>query len=464
MAIKTTKNALKLGSAFSLLSSCAILCASAATAEEIQKGDKIYFSHSQTTQGVGGGDWVIEDADKINLGEIDKIEVCSGNYVDSLSVFYNGNRGQLLGGSGGNCKFYDVPKTSFIREIIVWHGDWINGVQFIPDEGAPSDVFGSSVGNRVPISDPSGGALRQINGKFGIYLNQAEFKFGLPYYIDDLIIEVDKPIKEMRFSKPTQIDVNIGNNCANAAGELRFDTEFSKSATQTHSFVFSNTTGVELETKFKVGAPIIADGEVGISASTSFTFETTNGAEKTEAVKRSYTYAVPPNRRVDAAYIVKEATVDLPFRYNLYHYRNGNKSDHLPPKEYTGTYNGTLIASAETTLHEVDCRTGNRIQEYASTDDIPKTLESAGTSSFTWAAIPNGGGFKWAGDDTWYELSPTGDKAFTFEVLSQSDNEIRLRDVNRNILIVLDFARDKVRYASSPQGTPRDLYDIVNKS
>ncbi len=354
---------------------------SPAFANEIKPGDDIEISFSVKTEGAGGNAWVFENQQTVARGIIDKIEVCHGRYINAVTFFYNGRRGTKFGGPGGNCEFYDVPKTSFVKEVIVWRGDWINAIQFFPAEGEESKRFGDPAGGaRVPIQDPDGGSLRQANGKSGDYVNQLELMFGLPYYVDDIDIKVDQPLKKMRFSNPKQIDVNIGNNCENPIGTVRFNNVFNKSATQSHSFRFANTTGVELETKFKVGAPIIAEGTVGVTASTSFEFETTEGAETTDSISRSYDYTVPEGRRIDAAFMAKEAEVKLPFSYNLYHYRNGNKRDHLPPKTYTGVYEGVLIASAETKLYEVDCKTGERVQEVASGDDLtPVTTATAAT-------------------------------------------------------------------------------------
>ena len=464
-----------------------------ANAGEIQPGDIVEFSHSQITAGAGGGAWIAEKTNIVNSGEIDRIEVCHGRFIDGLTFFYNGRRGTKFGTSSGSCEFYNVPKTSFIKEVIVWRGDWVNAVQFITADGQESEVYGDPAGGaRVPVQDPNGGALRQVNGKFGNYVNQLELKFGLPYYVDDIDIQIDKPIKEMRFSKPKQIDVNIGNNCGNSASAPTFNSEFKKSATQTHNFTFSNTTGVELSTEFKVGAPVFAEGKIGVSASTAFTFETSDGAETTDEVTKSFNYSVPPLTRIDAAYVAKEAVVKLPFTYNLYHYRNGNRKDHLPPKTFTGVYDGVLIASAETQLYEVDCKTGERVQEFDSADDIEKMVKpdpveealppvqpgyqgnpgsGSGepapetlTTAIQSVTTTSGAVFHTVDSAIWHELSDQGEIRFTFEEIDRNADCIYLIDIDRGVLIILDLARNKVQYAPSIDDEPFDIYDIVTAS
>lgn len=412
-----------------LAASSVAMLSTPAFADEIQQGDEIEISYSEKTVGAGGNAWVTEKPQTVNRGIIDKIEVCHGRYINAVTVYYNGRRGTTFGGPGGNCDFFEVPKTTFINEVIVWRGDWINAIQFITEDGSSnSNQFGDPAGGaRVPIQDPNGGSLRQVNGKSGDYVNQLELVFGLPYYVDDIDIKVDQPLKKIRFSNPKQIDVNIGNNCQNPLGTLDFDNKFSKSATQSHSFTFSNTTGVELTTKFKVGAPIIAEGQVEVSASTAFTFETTEGAEETNTVEKSYKYSVPKGRRIDAAFMAKEAEVKLPFTYKLYHYRNGNKRDHLPPKTYTGVYEGVLIASAETKLYEVDCKTGERVQEIASVDDLtpqnPAPDAATEPSSPVQTAAVTGGASTISSSTNLPSTPPTTDQGNAAPASSQPSNQ-----------------------------------------
>ncbi|WP_300394197.1 ETX/MTX2 family pore-forming toxin [Henriciella sp.] len=474
-----------------------------ASAEEIKPGDEIEISYTEKTEGNGGNAWVNEAMSTVRRGEIDKVEVCAGRYVNSLTFYYNGKRGTQFGGPGGDCEFFEVDKTSFISEVVVWRGDWINAIQFVLANGTTSNQFGDKAGGaRVVVQDPNAGALRQVNGKSGAYVNQVELMFGLPYYVDDIDIQVDKPIKEMRFSKPKQIDVNIGNNCGNLAGEARFNNQFTKEATQSHSFTFSNTTGVALKTEFKVGAPVIAEGKVEVSASTEFTFSTTDSASETNSVSRSYNYPVPAGRRVDAAFMVKEAVVQLPFTYKLYHYRNGDKRNRvLPAKTYTGVYDGVLVASAETKLYEVDCRTGQRVQDIESPEQIATALApppvaappaavhvaenttppaavslptgapatSTPASAITPQTVssvstPEGIVFASTDSNTWQEFSTEGEARFTYEVIDRNEDCVYLLDVNRGIMIVLNLATDQVEYAPSVDETPFVIYDIASKS
>ncbi|MBR9836129.1 MAG: hypothetical protein GYB42_13320, partial [Alphaproteobacteria bacterium] len=109
-----------------------------ASAEQIELGDEIEISYTEQTAGNGGNAWVNEELSTVKRGEIDKVEVCAGRYVNAVTVYYNGKRGTQFGGPGGDCEFFDVDKTSFISEVIVWRGDWINAIQFVLDNGTTS--------------------------------------------------------------------------------------------------------------------------------------------------------------------------------------------------------------------------------------------------------------------------------------------------------------------------------------
>ncbi|MEE2879079.1 MAG: ETX/MTX2 family pore-forming toxin, partial [Pseudomonadota bacterium] len=310
--------------------------ASPSHAAEFQPGDDIKITYSKITEGAGGNAWIKEDPAIVNRGVISRVEVCGGRYIDGITFFYKGRRGTKFGGNGGNCESFYVPKEQFINEVIVWRGDWINAIQFVTTDGeggrSESKVYGDPAGAaRVPVQAPDGGSLRMVHGKGGAYVNQLELAFGLPYYISDIDIRFDKPLKEIVASDPKQIDVVHGDNCGNSRGSLEMENAFSKSVTESHNFTFSNTTGFELSTEVNVGLPVLAEGKIGISASSEFTFEKSEGAETTETVSRGYKYSVPPGRRIDGAYVARTADVELPFTYNLYHYRNGNRDDHLKP-------------------------------------------------------------------------------------------------------------------------------------
>ncbi|MEP3227258.1 MAG: ETX/MTX2 family pore-forming toxin [Parasphingorhabdus sp.] len=487
-----------------LLSSVSVLCiASSAHAQGFKKADEVLIKFAKTTEGRGGGPWVYETADNYNRGVITKIEVCHGRFIDSITPYYDNFEGTKLGGQGGACEFFNIPENQYIEQVIVWHGDWINAISFVTNGASRSaddpKIFGNKDGGvRKSIQDPNRGALRKIDGKFGSFLNQVKLSFGLPYRVANLVVRLDENKKDLDFAKPDTIDSVAGDRCDNWLNSSpRFKKTFTKTVSDSHTFSFNSNTKIGLSASFKVGLPIIADGKVTASVEQSFNFGTSDTSTTTNTVTQGYDFTVPDGKRVDAAFTAKSAEVNVPFSYDVIHFRNGDPDDIVQQKTYQGTYNGVLFTSSNTVLYDVDCKTGKRVIRTADSssidrppnDDIAETKpkpkppraddpsedtvtetqaiqplppeSDSLTENLTYVSISNGGAFQLVEEDVWQELSQTGDARFTFDVYDRDEDCIYLLDRDRGVIIIIDVRRNKIGYAPDESTDPFDIYDIT---
>ncbi len=485
-----------------LLSGVSVFCiAGGAHAQGFQKADEILIKFSKTTEGRGGGPWVYETPDNFNRGVITKIEVCHGRFIDSITPYYDNFEGTKLGGPGGKCEFFNVPKNQYIDQVVVWRGDWINAISFVTS-GASRDakdpiIYGNKDGGvRTSVQDPNRGALRKIDGKFGAYLNQVKLSFGLPYRVANLRVRIDENQQDLDFAKPETIDSMSGDRCDNwLASAPRFNKNFTKTVSDSHTFSFNSNTKIGLSASFKVGLPVIADGKVTASVEQSFNFGTSDTTTTTNTVTQGYDFTVPDGKRVDAAFTAKSAEVNVPFSYDVIHFRNGDPDDIAQTRTYQGTYNGVLFTSSKTTLYDVDCKTGKRTIRTANSlsddkntsntespkpsdrpSDPPSDLGVADkppvyspepdtkdslTENLTYVSISNGGAFQMVEEDVWQELSETGDARFTFDVYDRDEDCIYLLDRDRGVIIIIDVRRNKIGYAPNESTDPFDIYDIT---
>ena len=292
----------------------------------------------------------------------------------------------------------------------------------------------------------------------------------MPYYIKDVVY--DREAINDQIKGPVEPSI-LGRQCFVNSTPSSQTAKKSWSATKAEKANWnvgvSTTWGVSVEASFGVEGI----GEAGYSANFGQTYDNSKGGETSGSttVSDDLDTVVPPWTNIMTTFEANERNLNILFTYKMIHYHGDNKSDVASVKNFSSVFEGVSWSNGNVRWEVVeDCgdslitQLGRPEERGSNPNEQPPTPSTSnGTPVHTWVAIPNGGGFKWAGNNTWYELGPNGNRAFTFEVLSHSNSQTRLRDINRNILIVLDYNRNKVQYASNPQGTPRDLYDIVNK-
>ena len=427
------------------------------------------------TVGANGGNAVTIPANIQQSGVITDIYVCGGNWIDAITVTYDNMPAPTIGNVGGDCDAVQGlgSPNAKITGVNVWAGNWIDGIQFQVD-GQWGQVFGTQGARLHPFRSANDGGLALIEGRVGAKIDQLKLFFGLPYFITDVVYD-EEALRNQIDGPGTPVQAGRVCYVNNTLGQQTATKKWSTTETETKNWNFNTTTEWNVSVEYGFGVEGL--GDAGISASAGQSYSTSKGGSSSKEVKLedSLTMAVDPGQKLQMVFEYRKKPISIPTTYRIAHY-DGDRDNiiKLTPARGTAPFSTTQTGTTWTDSnirHEPVANCDESITQYLGRpeDQVSSSTADAEAPSpngpaYSWAAIPNGGGFKWAGENTWYELSPTGDRAFTFEVLSQSDSEIRLRDVNRNILIVLDFSRDKVRYASSPQGTVRDLYDIVNKS
>lgn len=326
------------------------------------------LSSAQDAGTNGGGPWVAEKDAIWQRGEISAIEVCHGTHVDSITPIYAGVRGTKFGGNGGGCEIWTLPKTGYLKSIYIWSGRYMDAIQFHMSEGKPSKIFSEGGGRRTILEDRNGAAIRKIDGKWGVYLDRVRVHFGLPYYIDNVKFDYDALKKQMDVTKPEQIDLQFVSACRSSSSVSQ-KIEISKKVKEMHSFKFSNTTALNIKTYVEGGFGPIVKAGVETSVNTAFTVEKANGFETESNYVRTINATAQPGTKIHVTTTSKKANLDLPYTYDLIHYKNGNKKDVVRAQNFNGVYKGNKTASTETEQIDYDCETDQPLDEIAADDE-----------------------------------------------------------------------------------------------
>lgn len=340
------------------------------SADDVNAEQVFQSSASQEAGTGGGGPWVSENKQIWQRGEITGVEVCSGNYIENITVFYGEVRGTKMGGAGATvgCEKWEAPKNGFIKAIYVWSGVYMDAIQFHPSEGEPSRRFGGGGGGRTILEDRNNGAIRKIDAKSGVYLDRIRVDFGLPYYITNIKPDYDALERQINGTNPERIDMQTVDACqSNRIARQNITVE--KRLTESHSFKFSNTTSIGLKTAVEGGFGSFIKASVETSISTAFTVEKANAFETSYNYSRNIIAEAGPGEKLNIITISKSAKLDLPFTYDLVHYRNGNKQDIIKKQSFNGVYKGNQAAETTTRQVSIDCQTGQPISDQQGTED-----------------------------------------------------------------------------------------------
>ena len=368
-------------------------------ASEVTPADLIRINSMKESSGNGGGPWVVENSETVNHGEITRIRVCHGRFINRISALYSTTgQGKEFGGPGGNCDDFNLSPGEFVREVRTWNGDWMNAIQFVASDGKESKVFGDPAGG-TPQSfiDPDGGALRQIDGKYGAYLNQARFSFGLPFKLKDFKIEIPAGAYNPGAGELREIEAIKANLCEfkpDEAGDAPSEISkgFSKSVSDSHKFSFGSSTTFGLEVETKVGFPGLGDVGITVSAEQAFTFGIEDATETTNTRTEDFKFFLPNGRAAEAVFTARAHKLNVPFTYKLVHYSARNPGKEIQSKTYRGTYEGVLFGALNVSVYEVDCATGERKKRFPDGATLPSTESKPVEKSFSgsWSCPPYG--------------------------------------------------------------------------
>jgi len=352
-----------------------------ATADDVKPSEVFHSSMAGEAGTNGGGPWVSEKESIWSRGEISAVEICHGNYVENLTFFYGGVRGTRFGPANirVGCKLWKVPPAGgYLKSIYVWSGKYMDAVQFHMAEGSPSPRFGGGGGARTIIEDPNNGAIRMVDGKSGRYVDRLRVHFGLPYYINNIKPDYDALERQMDASEPKQIDIQVVNACR-SRNLVAEEVSVKATVLESHSFTFSNTTSIGIETSIqgtfggfiKVGSKFSVNTSFTVGSAKSFT----SSSEHTSTIHAK----AQPGEKVKVITIAKEANVELPFKYDLVHYRNGDKNDVVNSKTFNGVYKGIKTAETNSAAIDYSCDTDKPIFPEGSSSTAGDTTNNPST-------------------------------------------------------------------------------------
>lgn len=502
----------------------ALLCATstaAYAAPEIKQNEEVKLAEAKITVGdtTGGNAWVYEREDIWKQGIITGVQVCSGDAVNRIRVFYDGRPGTQFGGPGGTCAdIWKVPPKEYIQGVRVWSGAWMNKIQFITSGGQTSPAWGGPGGNENEHYSNTGGALRVIDGKSGSYINGLKLGFGYPYKVENFQYtgkptEVPLPLK--------QLVSQTVDGCAASSGDTSSALGSKETVEDEHTFSIGASATIGISTTLEAGIPDVASVGVTTSASLSVNLSESRTHRTTVEFSVDTPAAAEPGTKAEVTTRVKQARVTVPFTYDVVHYRNSEDNE-VSRRTYSGNYKGVRALSVETIRTSYDCKTGKPMTEaqlealrnpmpdtrqptvvpptrrpapdpaprpvnvptpgpdytdyaddafddtsyddtgYDDTGyDAPSTSGTL-TETLSFAMVSNGGMFDKVESGVWEEISADGG-TFTYDVIDRDADCIYLLDRNRGVLIVIDVTRNKIGYAPNQTTEPYDLYDIVER-
>lgn len=362
--------------------------AHAADAKQIQRGDEVKISSTLVAGNTTGGyDWVAEQDQNWKRGIITAIEVCSGDAVNSITPYYDGQRGTEFGGPGGNCETWQVPPGEFIQTVEVWSGDWMNKIIFKTNKLKESPAFGGAGGNRKVWQDPNGGALRRIDGKSGNYMNGVKLYFGYPYRLGNLVYDFSE---KSTASLPPKRIVTAGINACNFPNEQSKIVTVTDKETESHTLSFGFSAGMGFETKFTAGVPDISSASV----TTTLNFEIRSDQSSTMETAYEYQDAIPilakPGQKVDVVTITKMDKLTIPFTYDLIFYKNNDPNQITETRQFKGEYKGVQVVNSTTEPTIIPCPGSTSTAAVAPPPPPPPTPTPGGPFSGTWSCPPYG--------------------------------------------------------------------------
>lgn len=476
-----------------------LLCTTSMTAyaaPEIQPFEEVRVSENMIVAGdsTGGGAWVSENENIWKQGVITGIQVCSGDYVNRIQVFYANRPGTEFGGPGGNCApVWSPPTGEYIQGVRVWSGAWMNKIQFVTNKQKESPAYGGGGGNEKTHYSDTGGALRVIDGKYGSFMNGIRLGFGYPYYVDGFAYTGEPDPTPLPVQ---QLIMQTVDNCGSGQGNANTTAATSETVTDTHTLSIGGSATIGLSTTLQAGIPDVAS--VGVTTSSSLTFNISKDETKTTEVKLSIDApaAAAPGTYAKIDRKVKRDKVNVPFKYDVVHY-SGNRSNEVDRKTYSGTYTGVRAISIDTTRTEFDCQTKQPLSQAAldairnpappvrqpdlpvrqpapinpqpayvpptpQTEYIELSTSASLTETLSFVMTSNDGMFDQIEPDVWEEVSGDGG-VFTYDVFDRDEDCIYLLDRDRGVVIVIDVTRNKIGYAPNADSEPFDLYEIIER-
>ncbi|XP_072047002.1 epidermal differentiation-specific protein-like [Amphiura filiformis] len=279
----------------------------------------------------GGRQYILEEGDYKNssswngsndqLSSLKRLNTDNLGETGSIELYEHDNY-------GGKCETYEYEINNLkyynfnddVSSIKVKKGTWIifddadfKGRQYIVTEGSYPDAK-SWKGSNDTIS-----SLRPVKE---------------PAFVTEILsMEFDIAAGLLNTTPKALVNLNQTNNTS-AVQEASWSTTQSVSTTRTYEWHWENTTAIGVDTTYKTGVPIIAQGEITMSVENTFSVGEGRSEENTQTDE--WTVELPakvqPQTRLNVQAIIQEGKIDVPFKAML---KRGEKI-----WEELGTYNG----------------------------------------------------------------------------------------------------------------------------
>lgn len=469
--------------------------------------------------GGNGGVWIKEDPENYLAGPITAFRICAGARIDSIQVRYGDNTwGKKFGGGGGDCGDTWELNGQKIDAIRVRHGEGVDGLEF-EVSGANNKKFGGDGGIESLSTAKGGGALAYIEARAGDYIDRIRFVYGLPYYIDNVVLDQDAMSDAVKNAKL----VELSQQCViNNTDRLRSPgAEVSEEKAITESLRFGLTTNWGVSQTISYGSDVSpVSGETTINVGQEISSEKERSESNTQTLSLTVPAETNPHSALLVTFNTKKLDLDIPFTYEIVHYK-GSRNNEINRDTFRGNYKAVRYTNV---TYEYDdtitsCPSGSKKltgDEVLARPTAPVDVESASapsTGSPTTSSTPaqqtsaenvaaastttstasptqqsstaypsaseltagnlvtcvyatNGESetvFRYGDDGLWRELSADeSETRFTFEELDRDEDSVSLLDIDRGVLIELDLARGQISYAPDATSEPFDIYSITS--
>lgn len=306
-----------------------------ARAEELAKVDVC-------TRGSSKGKSFADAQGVIEKGPITRIDIRSGEEIDGFRLYYGTSGiGDHHGGGGGKESIFTLQEGEVITRVEGRSGERIDALQFFTNLGRKSAFYGKNGGKPFVCDFGNGKYLRTISGRASDRIIQADFQFGLPFFVTNFRYDFASVPPDLK-PKPELLLTQELVNATSVDQTALYKREVSISAEKTFSFEAGQSLAAQVE--FEAGLPLVAEGTVSITTEVSFKqgVSTTDISTQTEAWEVPVT--VPPRTTVIASTSAHRYELEaIPFSYDIVFYE-GDKSNIVETLTFAGTYEGVNFA------------------------------------------------------------------------------------------------------------------------
>jgi hypothetical protein len=340
---------------------CAALAAGFAGGASAVCTDEQKYGAALTPQGgPGGAPW--SDKALAAYGEITKIEVWGGAYVDAIRVTYGNIAGPLHGGGGGmpggSPQTITLAPGEFVTMIDGQVGKYVDNLCFTKNTQVRTCTGGG--GGGVFQMASGGKAIRYFTGRSGSYVDQISASFENYAGVDPGSVRADPSAMQSALATAqdkvvTQTIVNSLDVPQQQVLDERQVVSSSSSSNWSNSSTLTQTHQVGGE--FDYTPPLItggAGGKVSYSYTNTQSSSNSQGGGTSDSTSQSYgvivKVTVPPRTQVVATTTWKQASYSIPISYDLVYYSDWLKSQPVCRETTNSVLQGMQSFGVKTTF------------------------------------------------------------------------------------------------------------------